>query len=205
MSVTQPEESSMSKFNAITTATTLAACLLSVIPAPAQDTNGANWSWPQTRLDAFATNTGTVIIKSTAEIGAITTAAGNVSVKCKEIDDTGTGRKEFGLALELTPNNQPRDIKLIDYEEVDPLLNALDYLNKVDWSVSSLSSFDAVYTTKGGFRIAAFSSKRSGFIEYAARSASEGSIPILLSRNDLAAFRNLLQQAKTKLDSLRGK
>jgi hypothetical protein len=207
MGTARLEENSMWKFNAIKPALTLAlaACLLPFIRASAQDTNNVNGVWPQTRLEAFATNTGTVIIKSTAEIGAIAASAGNVSVKCKEIDDTGTGRKEFGLAIDLTPNNQSRDARLIDYEEVDPLLNAVDYINKVDWSASSLNSFDAVYTTKGGFRIAAFSSKRSGFIEYSVRGASEGSIPILLSRNDLASFRNLLQQAKTKLDSLRGK
>jgi len=117
--------------------------------------------------------------------------------------DTSTGRREYGIAVELTPSGQPRDARLIDYEEVDPLLNAIDYLNGVDWSVTSLTSFDAVYTTKSGFRMNAFSSRRLGVVEFALRTAPRSGAPILLSRDQVAQLRSLIEQAKTRLDSIR--
>jgi hypothetical protein len=73
----------------------------------------------------------------------------------------------------------------------------------VDWSVSSLPSLDAFYNTKDGFRIAAFSSRRSTNIEIAVRSLRWNLGPLLLSRTELAQLRSLIIQAKTKLDALR--
>ncbi len=175
---------------------------LLALPIHAQDTNNC-LPVPTTKLEAFETNLNTVIIKATADVGSISANAGLVSVKCKEMTDAGSGRREQGIAIELTPGGQLRDVRLVDYEEITPLLEAIDYLNKMDWSVTSLTSFDAVYTTKSGLRLAAFSSRRSGVIEFAVRDAARSGPPILLSRDQVAQFQNLIEQAKTKLDSLR--
>ena len=177
-------------------------CSLLSSPLAAQHTNNC-LPLPPTRLDAFETNINTVVIKATADVGSISANAGLVWVRCKEMTDASTGRRESGLAIELTPRGQPRDVRLVDYEEIASLLEALDYLNKVDWSVTTLTSFDAIYTTKSGLRLAAFSSRRSGVIEFALRTAPRSGSPILLSRDQVAQFQNLIDQAKTKLDSLR--
>jgi hypothetical protein len=49
------------------------------------------------------------------------------------------------------------------------------------------------------------SSKRSGAIEFAVRIAGSGNPAILLSRDQMAELRGLLEQARTKLDSIRSK
>jgi hypothetical protein len=180
----------------------VAGWLLLADPVPAQDTNACPLP-PQTRLEGFDTNTGTVIIRATAPIGTVAANAGGLSVKCRQITDTGTGRQESGIVIEITHGNQWEDTLLIDYDELDPLLNAIDYLTKVDWSVTSFPSFDAVITTKGGFRVAAFGSRRTGAIAFAARTTRASRPPLLLSRDQAGQLSSLIEQAKTKLDSAR--
>jgi hypothetical protein len=85
---------------------------------------------------------------------------------------------------------------------MDSLLGSIDYLLKVDWSVTSLASFDVTYITKAGFRLKAFSSKRTSKIEFALNGChlTRG---ILLSPDQVSQFYALLAQAKAKLDALR--
>ena len=171
-------------------------------PARAQETN-ACLPLPATKLEAFETNTDTVIIKATAPIGTVPAHGGEVAVRCREITDAGTGRRESGIIVDLTSARQLGDTMLIDYDELDSLLDGLEYLGKLDWSVTPLPGFDAVYTTKGGFRAAAFGSRRTGNIEFAVRSTRVRTAPLVLSRDQLGQLRSLVQQGKAKLDSLR--
>jgi len=177
---------------------------LLVHTASAQDTNAYAYA-PATRLESFATNTDTVVIRGSADIGIVTANTGTIALKCREASDTTTSRKEIGISIDLNHNQQAKEMRYIDYDELEPLINALTYLNKVDWSITSLNSFDASMTTRSGFRASAFSSKRSGAIEFALRTAGTGNPPILLSRDQLAEFRGLLEQARTKLDSIHQK
>lgn len=157
---------------------------------------------PATTLEILETNTGTVIIKATAPMGSMSVNAVNVTVTCKEDTDTSTHRKEYGIAISLEATGQLEDRTIVDYDEMDSVLKAIDYLNKIDWSVTPLTGFNAAYATKGGFRIAAFSSRRSGAIEFSLRSGrmSKG---LLITQSQLAQFRGLIDQAKRKLEEIR--
>jgi hypothetical protein len=170
--------------------------------ARAQETN-ACLPVPATKLEAFETNTDTVIIKATAQVGTVQAPGGAVSVRFREITDAGTGRRQSGIVILITSGTQLDDVMLIDYDELSSLLDGMEYLGKLDWSVTSLPSFDAAYTTKGGFRAAALGSRRTGNIEFAVRSVRVNRAPLLLSRDQLAQLRSLVEQGKTKLDALR--
>jgi hypothetical protein len=170
--------------------------------AVAQETN-ACLPVPATKLEAFETNTDTVIIKATAPIGTVSVHGGAVSVRCREITDAGTGHRESGIIVDMAFGTQLEDTTLIDYDELDSLLDGLDYLGKLDWSVTSLPDFHAIYTTKGGFRADARGSRRTGNIEFAVRSTRVIAPRLSLSRDQLGQLRSLVEQAKTKLDSLR--
>src|SRR5262245_38532180 len=100
-----------------------------ITPAVAQDTN-AYVVPPATRLESFATNTGTVVIRGSAEIGIVSANTGTITLKCREVSETGTGRKEVGISVDLNYNQQPRETRYIDYDELESLINALVYLNK---------------------------------------------------------------------------
>jgi len=175
-----------------------------VNPVFAQDTNAYSFA-PATRLESFATNVGTVIIRGSTDIGVVSADAGSIVLKCREASDAGSGRKELGISVDLNHGQQLRETRLVDYDELESLINALAYLNKVDWSITSLSSFDAGITTRSGFRASAFSSRRSSAIEFAVRTVGSGNPPILLSRDQMAELRGMLEQGRARLDSIRTK
>ena len=161
---------------------------------------------PATKLETLETNTGTILIKATGLIGSMSVNGATVSVICKEDTDTGSGRKEYGVAIGL---NAPQtgnvdDWTIVDYEEMGPLLDAVDRLGKLDWSGISLSSFSATFQTTGGFRAVAFSARRSGSIEFSVRSRrmSKG---LVMTQSQLAEFRGLVDQAARKIEDLRTK
>jgi hypothetical protein len=171
-------------------------------PVRAQETNGCLLV-PATKLEAFETNTDTVIIKATAPIGTVPAHGGEVSVRCREITDAGTGHRESGILMDIELGGAMEAGLLIDYDELDSLLDGMEYLGKLDWSVTSLPDFQAVYTTKGGFRAGARGSRRTGNIEFDVRNTRVNSPRLPLSRDQLGQLRSLVEQAKTKLDSLR--
>ena len=142
---------------------------------------------PATKLEAFDTNTDTVIIKATAPIGTVTAQGGAVAVRCRQITDAGTGRRESGVIIDFAFAPQLAISALIDYDELDALLDGLEYLGKLDWSVTSLPDFSAVYTTKGGFRADARGSRRTGNIEFDVRSTRISGPRLSLSRDQLAS------------------
>jgi len=157
---------------------------------------------PATKLEAIDTNTDTVIIKGTAPIGTVQAHGGEVSVRCREITDAGTGHRESGIVVDLGLSGVGEAGMLIDYDELDSLLDGLEYIGKLDWSVTPLPDFLAVYTTKGGFRASARGSRRTGNIEFDVRNTRIDSPRLSLSRDQLGQLRSLVEQAKAKLDSL---
>ena len=174
---------------------------LLTVPTRAQETN-ACLPFPATKLEAFETNTDTVIIKATAPIGTVSAHGGGVAVRCREITDAGTGHREIGIIIDIAFDAQLEGATLIDYDELDSLLDGLEYLGKLEWSVTSLPEFTAVYTTKGGFRADAHGSRSTGSIEFAVRNIRLITPRLKLSRDQLSQLRSLIEQAKTKLDSL---
>jgi hypothetical protein len=182
-------------------ATAIGAAISLTLAAQAQTTN-LDYPPPiYTKLEAMEYRTGTIILKAEAPIGTMTTAAGSVSVACKNDQDLGTGLKESGVEIGLTSGSGSYLLRL-DYDELDGLLKAIGQLEKVDWTITSLSSFNASYETRDGFRVAVFSSRRSGAIEIAVRSTHANSAPLLLAQAQLMQLQNLIQQAQTRLDGL---
>jgi hypothetical protein len=171
-------------------------------PTRAQETN-ACLPFPATKLEAFETNTDTVIVRASAPIGTVSAHGGGVAVRCREITDAGTGHRERGIIIDIAYEAQLEGVALIDYDELDSLLDGLEYLGKLDWSVTSLPDFSAVYTTKGGLRAEARGSRRTGNIEFAVRSIRITAPKLSLSRDQLGQLRSLIDQAKSKLDALR--
>jgi len=173
---------------------------LSVV-SHAQVTN-INLTVPATKLEALEAKIGVVIIKGTAPIGSVSANAAVVSVTCKEDMDASTSQKEYGILVGIRQGDQPEDGTLIDYDELESLLTAINYFSKIDWTVTAMSGFDAFYVTKAGFRVAAFGSKRSGTIQFAVRS-NRTSKGIVLSVEQLAQFKGLIDSAQRNLYSIR--
>jgi hypothetical protein len=185
----------MSKFKIVLVSMT--SCLILTAQSRAQITN----QYPATILETLESATGQVVVKGTAPIGSISIGSTDVSLVCKEDKLVSTGNKQYGVMIGIKPSGQAEDRTLIDYDEMDSLMASVDYLLRVDWSVTSLASFDASHTTKAGLRLKAFSSKRTSKIEFALNGSHL--TRILLSPDQVSQFYALLAQGKAKLDALR--
>jgi len=177
----------------------VATCCSLALASPAQDLTNA----PKTEIENFEAQTGKVIIKGFGQTGSVTVDAGVISVRCKETADVATGIKEYGIAIKFDGNNRQEAFAIVDYDELDALLNGMNYLGKITYDVTPMPSFDAAFTTKSGLRIAAHSERRQGGIHTFLRFADAPRI--LLTSDQLAQFQNLIGQAKATLDSLKNK
>jgi len=176
----------------------IAASACFALAACAQVTNV-----PPTELQAFEARTGTVIIMGAGQVGAVAVDNVNLSVICKESTDVSGGPKQYGLAIEILENNQRLSKLDVDSDELDSLLNGLNYLAKIDYNVTTLPTFVAAYVTKSGFRVGAYTSQRRGAIQYFVEDSSRPGVRILLTPSQLAQFQTLIQEARKNLDSMR--
>jgi hypothetical protein len=158
---------------------------------------------PKTKLEAFEKQTGTIVIKGYSEIGKIQ-EMGKVSVDCIELTDPSTGKKQFGVIIEVAGGGkyEREDRSFIDYEEIDPLIRGIEYISKVTTSSTKLKNFEALYKTKGDVQVVTFSIS-SGKIDAAIKSGRIGTATAYVSLAKLATFRDLLTQAKQKIDSIK--
>jgi hypothetical protein len=171
-----------------------------IAPLRAQDTNVFSIV-PATKLEAITTNVSTIIIKGTTDLGGFAAKTATISVKCKDYSDPASGHREQGISIEIVRNDQPKDVMLVDYDELAPLINAIDYLSKLDVSVSPMETFDAAYTTKGGFRLAALGTRRTGQVQFGMRDIRYNSAPVVMTREEMTRLDSLIDQAKRQLDA----
>jgi hypothetical protein len=175
----------------------MAGSLILAATSSAQTTN----EYPLTVLETLEGATGQLVVKGTAPVSSLSIGSTVVSLVCKEDTLVSAGKKEYGVMLGIK-SGQAEDRTIIDYDEMDSLLGAVDYLSKIDWSVTPLASFDASYTTRAGLRVAAFSSKRANGIVFVLR-GSHSTKGISLTPDQVYQLYTLLAQGKTNLDALR--
>ena len=157
---------------------------------------------PPTLLETLENTPDQLMVKGSEPVGTVSTEGAIIAVVCKEDTVVSSARKEYGILVEISVNGQPDDSTVVDYDELDALLNSMDYLANINRSVTALSGLNASFTTKGGLRVGAFSSRRVGQIELLLRS-SRMQKAMLLTSDQLAQFRSLVDQAKHKLDALK--
>jgi hypothetical protein len=159
----------------------------------------------QTRLESLMSEPGTVIVKGYTRVGSMNGSRGVAYFTVWEATDAGTGRREQGVAVEISdaganrPDSEER--AYIDYDELAPLLKGIDYIMKLNDKATKLSSYEAQYQTRGGLMLITFNTT-NGYA--AAISTGGGRRPrFVLRPTGLAEFRNLLESAKDVLDGAR--
>jgi hypothetical protein len=170
---------------------------LCTLAARAQITN-----LPPTELDTFEAQTGTVMVKGAGQIGSLAVDALTINVISKESLNVSTGHKQYGMAVELVANGQRAWKRVVDYDEMDSLLNGLNYLARIDYKVTAQPTFVASYVTKSGLRVGAFTSQRRGAIQYFMQDYSTNSPRILITSAQLSQFQDLVEETRKNLDAL---
>jgi hypothetical protein len=172
-----------------------ALCALSA-SAQVQDTNSL-----KTDLGVFENQIGTVLIKGFSQVGLVTAGTDVITVYCKQSTDIARGHKADGLAIVISGNAPTRKRILVDYDEIDSLLDSIAYLNKISYDVTPLAGFEASYSTRSGFRVVANSLRRQGSIQESLEYGDD--VRILLTTDQMTQLSRLFEQAKKNLDTLR--
>ena len=94
---------------------------------------------PVLRADAEQLG-ATFIVKGTTGVGSVSGSRGTAFVTSWEILDARSGRREYGISIEIRESAQAErererergDVAYVDYDELDPLINGLDHLLKLD-------------------------------------------------------------------------
>lgn len=158
-----------------------------------------------TRLEAALETTGAVIVKGSTQVGSVTGLRGTASVTSWEIVDARTNGRVYGLSVAIRDNERPNEEELayVDYDELDPLVAALDYILKLENTATKLARFEAQYRTRGELSFYRFNTPNGYGTAVAIR---ERRGPRLVLRPaGLVEFRDLLESAKTVIDEARRK
>lgn len=163
---------------------------------------------PRTKLEDLEDRHGTVIIKGFTRI--TTVEVRGVRLDAIEMRDTGKTMRSNGVVVAKglvvvlrEGGERPDDNRaFVDYEEIDPLLNAIDAIGRVDETATKLVGFEAKYKTLGDLEISVFRQTRSGTAVILSTGICDRATQTL-SLDDLAKFKAMVQEAKARLDEIR--
>ena len=158
--------------------------------------------YPKSQLEQYEERSGVVLIRGTDFVGSIPGRRGEVSVQVRETKDVTYNQRIYGVIVTVAQGEGAVNATYVDYDELQALIQNLDYVSKVNWSLTSLGHFDASYTTRAGLRVATYSSTRSGLIEGAVTSQRLPRTRAALTTAQLDLLRNTLESAKAKIDEL---
>jgi hypothetical protein len=114
-----------------------------------------------TKIEAMLAVRGAVIVRGYSDIGGIDGDEGSgMGIQAVEINDVAKGAKEHGLAVAIRQGGDAGRtiVTYLDYDELDALTSAMNYLQKMDNAVTSLPKYEARYKSKGDLEIANFDS-----------------------------------------------
>ncbi len=164
---------------------------------------------PLTNLEEVEARTGAVVIKNYTIIGSVSGFGGTIGVTCYEFVDVQSGRKEYGIGVEIEENERGERASergvaeriYVDYDELDSLAKGIDYIIKIDRS-ATLENFEAQYRTRGDLTVTTFN-RATGSLRAAVASDLSGRTRVGLTLGSLADFRKLIVDAKNTLDKIK--
>ena len=177
-----------------------------------QDEKKNGTSEPKTQSEAIHGKISATIIEGYSVVGKVNVddrrySDSVISVENWEFIVPSTDEKQIGIVVEIKSREQSNR-SLIDYDEIDPLLQGIDYLLKVNRHSVKLDNFQAIYRTKDGLRVTTSNHPRDetfgrsqGDIEATVKSGN-GAV-ISFSIHKLRALQSLIAKAKQQLDLIK--
>ena len=157
---------------------------------------------PRTKLEVIENRHSTVVIKGFTRI--TTVEVRGVRVDAIELRELGNVARAKGLVVVLREGGErPDDNRaFVDYEEIEPLLNAIDAISRIDETATKLAGFEARYKTQGDLEIGVFRQTTRGTAVVLTTGICDRATATL-SLDDLAKIRAMIQEAKSRLDEIR--
>jgi hypothetical protein len=156
---------------------------------------------PATKMEAFQANTGIVVVRGYTTVGTLRGLGGNVSVDAREYVDASTQAKRvtgISISVKEIGRLERENTSFIDADEIDSLLQGLDYISRVSKEITEQENFEAEYRTKGYFRVTVFN-ESNGQLSLAISSGHIGKTSAYLKMPQLQELKQLILTAKSKL------
>lgn len=155
---------------------------------------------PPTRIEAFSSRTGVVLIKGITTIGEVA-RQGRVTVEARELRDASTPKAaQYGIAINVKEAGrlERESLSYIDEDEIDSLLKGIDYIAGVNRTVTKMADFEAKYKTRGDFAITVFSSE-SGELMVSVESGRIGRTSAFLKLAELERLKQMIVNARSAI------
>ncbi len=160
---------------------------------------------PRNSLEEFESRLGTILIKGHTYVGTVRAQNGNARVEAMEIRDSANSQRATGAVVTVTPETAGPALEirsLIDYEEIDSFVKAVDTIAKADETITKLTHFEVRYRTRGDFEIIVFK-QMTGGIAVAVEVGFYERTRLLLTLEELMRLRWMVAQAKDRLDEIK--
>jgi hypothetical protein len=157
---------------------------------------------PRNQLEDFDGRSETILIKGRTWVGTVRAQNGTARVEATEIRDTATSKRAAGVVVTvMADGGPPGEIRsLIDYEEIDALVKAMDTALKSGEAVTKLTHFEVRYRTRGDFEVMVFKQLSDNAIAAAIEGGFFDRSRLYLTLDELTRLRWMMVQAKEKLD-----
>jgi len=157
---------------------------------------------PRNQLEDFDGRMETILIKGRSWVGTVRAQNGSARVEATEIRDTATSKRAAGVVITIMADaGPPGEIRaLIDYEEIDALVKAIDTALKAGEAVTKLTHFEVRYRTRGDFEVMVFKQLSDNAIAAAIEGGFFDRSRLYLTLDELTRLRWMMVQAKEKLD-----
>lgn len=160
---------------------------------------------PRNKLEDFDGRMETVLVKGRTWVGTLRAQNGSARVEALEIRDTVHSMQANGVIITIVAEGRPPgEIRsLIDYEEIDALVKAMDTASKASEAITKLTHFEVHYRTRGDFEVMVFKQLSNNAIAAAIEGGFFDRSRLLLTLDDFTKLRWMIVQAKDKLDEIK--
>ena len=170
----------------------------------AQD-NNASKSKTKTKLEQFSAKTGSIIIHGFEVIGSVAGKYGSsITISSEEFVDAATQHSEYGITIDITESqkNYDRRTCYIDYDEIDSLVEGINYISNLNSTSTELSMFQADYKTKDDLRISVYNDNKNK-LAVAISSGKYSGKTAYFELLDLPRIKKIIIDGKLKIDSIK--
>lgn len=159
---------------------------------------------PRTKLEAIDGQYEKVLIKGFTQVAAFNVRGGDVRVDALELKEAGSPTRALGIVVAIRESGErPRDNRsFIDYEQIESLIKAIEFIARVSETVTKLTGFEARYRTPGDLELNVFRQSRSGTAASLTSGICERTT-VLLTLDELERLKGIILEAKARLDEIR--
>jgi hypothetical protein len=181
---------------------TIGACLFGISTSSLAQAQQESQKPPATKIEAFQTRAGIVLIRGYTTVGSISGRGGSqITVDAREFRDARNPQsQQTGISIVVKESGrlERESTSSIDADEIDSLVAGIDYVAKSTNVITKHKNFEVDYRTKGDFRIVVFNDGQDG-ISASVDSGRIGRTSSYISLNDLQRLKELILLAKSKL------